>query len=198
MKVGVVDYRMGNLASVSKALERVGARAFVSDDKQELATSDLLVLPGVGNFTAGMANLKQFNLIDPVSEWARDGRPLLGICLGMQLLFDSSQEGESEGLGILTGDVVRLAASVKVPHMGWNSISARGSEIFEGSDGRSFYFVHSYVCRPETSTVGAVTEYGDGFASGVHIGSICGVQFHPEKSSHDGLALLAKIVEVLV
>lgn len=188
---------MGNLASVSKALERVGARAFVSDDKQELATSDLLVLPGVGNFTAGMANLEQFDLIDLTSQWARDERPLLGICLGMQLLFDSSQEGDSEGLGILAGEVVRLPTSVKVPHMGWNSISARGSEIFEGSDGRSFYFVHSYVCRPATSTVGAVTEYGEEFVSGVHVGNICGVQFHPEKSSHDGLALLAKIVEVL-
>lgn len=194
MKAGVVDYRMGNLASVSKALERVGAGAFVSDDPAELEAADLLVLPGVGNFTAGMANLRGPGLDRFVASWASAGRPLLGICLGMQLLFEWSEEGGTEGLGIVPGKVVRLTGPVKVPHMGWNSIAARPGSLLESFDGRRFYFVHSYACMPEGPVATALTTYGVEFAAGLEAGSVVGVQFHPEKSSADGLALLARVV----
>ncbi|MGH2767532.1 MAG: imidazole glycerol phosphate synthase subunit HisH [Actinomycetota bacterium] len=194
MRAGIVDYRMGNLASVSKALERVGAESFVSGDPELLETSDLLVLPGVGNFAAGMGNLSRLGLAELVIDWAGEGRPLLGICMGMQLLFDWSEEGDTEGLGILPGKVVRLPGSVKVPHMGWNTIRA-SSDLFLPLDGRRFYFVHSYVCVPEGEEAAAITDYGGGFASAVESGNAVGVQFHPEKSSADGLALLRRLLE---
>lgn len=196
MRAGVVDYRMGNLASVSKALERIGAEAFVSDEPGALAGADLVVLPGVGNFAAGMANLEQLGLDGFLAGWAEAGRPLLGICMGMQLLFERSEEGDAKGLGILPGSVVRLRGHVKVPHMGWNQVEARSSRVFHDVDGRSFYFVHSYVCVPEEPIATAVTSYGEDFVSGVERDRIVGVQFHPEKSSADGLKLLARILEV--
>ncbi|MCA1839793.1 MAG: imidazole glycerol phosphate synthase subunit HisH [Actinobacteria bacterium] len=192
MKAGIVDYRMGNLASISKALEAVGARVTVSDAHAELADSDLLVLPGVGNFAAGMANINRLGLRAFIGDWAHSGKPLLGICLGMQLLFDSSEEGESDGLGVLKGRVVRLPAGMKVPHMGWNTVDVADHEAgpLKGLDGRSFYFVHSYVCSPDASIVSATTEYGMTFASAIRSGAITGFQFHPEKSSADGVELL--------
>ena len=195
MKAGIVDYRTGNLASVSKALERAGAQTVISDDAADLDECDLLVLPGVGNFSAGMRNLLQLDLAGFVTGWARAERPLLGICLGMQLLFEESEEGSSKGLGIIPGKVVKLDGSVKVPHMGWNTIEAiGGSRLFGEFSGRSFYFVHSYVCSPTVLNAGASTTYGQGFASAVEYENTCGVQFHPEKSSTDGLALLKQIL----
>lgn len=196
MRASIVDYRMGNLASVSKALEASGFRSVVSDDAAELAKGDLLVMPGVGNFTAGASNLRRVGLWSFVQSWAADNKPLLGICLGMQLLFEHSDEGDSQGLGILPGKVVRISSDVKVPHMGWNQIHSEDSNIFKGFSGRSFYFVHSYVCNADSQTTAATTEYGKEFAAAVQKGNICGVQFHPEKSSADGLALLRRIKEV--
>lgn len=195
MRAGIADYQMGNLASVSKALEKAGAEPFVSSDRSQLQDCDLLVLPGVGNFSAGMNNLNEARLADFVVEWADSERPLFGICLGMQLLFDESEEGFSKGLGIIPGRVVKLNASVKVPHMGWNSIEAAGgSRLFGSFSGRSFYFVHSYICAPESFEAGASTTYGQSFVSAIEYGRTCGVQFHPEKSSSEGLALLNKIL----
>lgn len=196
MKAGVVDYGMGNLASVSKALQRVGADAFVSDDEAELSEASLIVLPGVGNFGAGMANLRQAGLEDFLVKWARDERPLLGICLGMQMFFERSTEAGESGLGILPGEVVRFGGDIKVPHMGWNTIAAAGP-TFSGFDGAPFYFVHSYYCVPAPGPETATTGYGVEFASAVRAGSVAGVQFHPEKSSAGGLDLLAHVYREL-
>jgi len=221
VRAGIVDYRMGNLASVSKALEKVGAESFVSGDPEALAGSDLVVLPGVGNFAAGMANLQGAGLGGFVQEWAAAGKPLLGICMGMQLFFEHSEEGDTKGLGILPGNVVRLQGGsggvaalrghgsrapeaaippkkgqVKVPHMGWNTL--RDTEGFlRAFEERYFYFVHSYACVPSAGVVAARTTYDATFASAVASGNLVGVQFHPEKSGHDGLALLAGALQAL-
>lgn len=194
MNAGIVDYRMGNLASVAKAVERVGGSPAVSEDAAALKRSDLLILPGVGNFAAGMANLRRDGLDGFLREWAAEGRPLIGICLGMQLLFERSEEGDTEGLGVLPGKVVRLRGPVKVPHMGWNVIRVRSSETLVPFDGRRFYFVHSYVCVPSEEPA-ATTEYGEEFAAAVETDGIAGVQFHPEKSASDGLALLGRVLD---
>lgn len=199
MKAGIVDYRMGNLASVAKALETNGADWLISDDAAALEDCDLLILPGVGNFSAGMRNLERLGLTGLIKQWARADKPLLGICLGMQLLFDISDEGDTRGLGVLPGSVVRLPRNVKVPHMGWNTLkSDPASKVFGACDGRRFYFVHSYVCIPEDeSVIAARTSYGLEFASAVETRNIVGVQFHPEKSSGLGLALLGRLLEAL-
>ena len=196
MKVGIIDYRMGNLASVSKAIENAGGSPVVSDQTSELSDAELLVLPGVGNFSAGMDNLAELGLKDFVVEWAASERPLLGVCVGMQLLFEESDEGPAKGLGILKGRVERFDDSLKVPHMGWNTLQADDESVFRRFDDRYFYFVHSYYCVPEDSgIVAARTDYGIEFASAVRQGSVYGVQFHPEKSSDDGLALYRRVLE---
>lgn len=197
MKVGIVDYRMGNLASVSKAIEAAGGTAVVSDQISELESSDLLILPGVGHFGAGMDNLAELGLQDFIVGWAERQRPLLGVCVGMQLLFDESDEGDAKGLGILKGRVEKFDPSLKVPHMGWNTLQRQGdSAVFGEFDDRYFYFVHSYYCVPEDpDIVAAKTGYGVEFASAVHDRNVYGVQFHPEKSSDDGLALYRRLLE---
>lgn len=197
MKVGIVDYRMGNLASVSKAIEKAGASPVVSDQTEELSTGDLLLLPGVGNFSAGMDHLDELELKDFVVDWAGSGRPLLGVCVGMQLFFEESDEGPAKGLGILPGRVEKFDDALKVPHMGWNTLQKRGAgSVFDEFDDRYFYFVHSYYCVPEDERiVAAGTEYGVCFASAVRRGSVYGVQFHPEKSSDDGVALYRRLIE---
>ncbi|MGH2705835.1 MAG: imidazole glycerol phosphate synthase subunit HisH [Actinomycetota bacterium] len=221
MRAGIVDYQMGNLASVSKALERVGVEAFVSPDPALLEQADLIVLPGVGNFAAGMSHLREGGQDSFVKDWAGAGRPLLGICLGMQLLFEHSAEGNTAGLGVIPGNVVRLDGPRKVPHMGWNTIRSVASPLFAPFEGQRFYFVHSYICIPARPVACAVTSYGEDFVSGVESGRdlpghpggrredgedfvsgvesgrIVGVQFHPEKSSAAGLAMLGRLVEEL-
>jgi glutamine amidotransferase len=193
VKAGIVDYRMGNLASVAKALEEVGVATQVSDSRQDLASCDLLVLPGVGNFAAGIANIDELGLRSFIVDWAKSSKPIIGICLGMQLLFDSSEEGDSEGLGILKGKVVKLESGVKVPHMGWNTIHS--PDELKEFDGKHFYFVHSYVCVPTDQITTATTSYGMTFASAVRSGNIWGLQFLPEKSSKDGISLLRTSVK---
>ena len=208
MRAGIIDYRMGNLASVSKALEAAGAEAVVSADSGELSKCDLLVLPGVGNFAAGMANLHEAKLAGYTVDWAEDGRPLLGICMGMQLFFAESDEGPfggyppesppkiAKGLGLLKGRVERFDDRLKVPHMGWNTLEPVGDPpIFEEFAGRHFYFVHSYYCKPAGEYEGACTQYGIEFCSAIQRDNVVGVQFHPEKSSDDGLELLRRILK---
>jgi imidazole glycerol-phosphate synthase subunit HisH len=197
LKVGIVDYRMGNLASVSKAIEHAGGTVSVTDQTGELEQSDLLILPGVGHFSHGMDNLAELGLTEFLVDWAASGRPLLGVCVGMQLLFEESDEGDAEGLGILKGRVEQFAPSLKVPHMGWNTLQPQGgSEVFADFAGRYFYFVHSYFCVPtDDRVVSARTDYGVNFASAVHDRNVYGVQFHPEKSSDDGLALYRRLLE---
>jgi glutamine amidotransferase len=198
VKVGIIDYRMGNLASVSKALEAAGAEPHVSDRPAELSATDLLVLPGVGNFAAGMANLSKLDLAGYTVDWAAAGKPLLGICMGMQLFFEESDEGAAQGLGILAGRVEKFDDRLKVPHMGWNTVHPVGdSPIFEDFDGRHFYFVHSYYCRPAGAYTGTRTGYGIDFCSAIHASNVVGVQFHPEKSSDDGLELLRRMLKEL-
>ena len=200
--VAVIDYGMGNRRSVEKALERVGARAAITRDHDLLRSADGLVLPGVGAFPQGMRNLRAFGLSEPILARVEDGVPLLGICLGMQLLFESSEELEpTEGLGLISGTVRRLeAGGLRVPHIGWNEVRfVRPSPLTAGlpPDGCAFYHVHSLTPRPSApADVVGTTEYGERFAAIVERGSVFGVQFHPEKSSGDGLRLLENFVAV--
>jgi glutamine amidotransferase len=196
--IAVVDYGMGNLRSVQKALERMGAEAVVTSDSAG-ATAALeaargVVLPGVGAFGDAMDNLRARGLLAPIMRQVERGKPLLGICLGMQLLFEESQEmGRHQGLGLLPGRVVRFPAGVlKVPHVGWNQLHAPQGALLEGvAPGAYAYFVHSYYAVPEEpADVLATTEYGVEFSSVVGRGKIWGAQFHPEKSQDVGMRLL--------
>jgi glutamine amidotransferase len=201
-RVAVIDYGMGNRRSVEKALERVGARAVITADHDELRAADGLVLPGVGAFPRAMRNLDALGLPDLIRELGATGRPLLGICLGMQLLFDSSEElGSSPGLGLIGGEVTRLeAGGLRIPHIGWNEVRFERPSALIGKlpeAGAPFYHVHSYAARPsDPDTVVGTTDYGERFATVVGHGSVFGVQFHPEKSSRDGLRMLDAFVGV--
>ncbi|NUN70842.1 MAG: imidazole glycerol phosphate synthase subunit HisH [Bacteroidetes bacterium] len=191
--IGIVDYHLNNLRSVQKAFEKAGAPSFISDDPAQLRTADKLVLPGVGAFGQAMENLHTLGLKDVVLAHAAAGRPLLGICLGMQLLFSRSFElGEYEGLGLLRGEVRRFPGTVKVPHMGWNQIEFTApSPLLQGVPEDAFvYFVHSYYVVPQDDVTVTRTDYGTRFTSIVRQGNIFGIQFHPEKSQSAGLQLL--------
>ncbi len=191
--IGIVDYHLNNLRSVQKAFERSGVRAFISDSPGELRRAEKLVLPGVGAFGAAMENLRSLGLEEVVKEHANSGRPLLGICLGMQLLFSKSYEqGEFAGLDLVKGEVLRFPGTVKVPHMGWNQIEFAGPHPFlRGIDNRSFvYFVHSYYVQPADDVTLTRTDYGLPFTSVIQQKNITGIQFHPEKSQSTGLQLL--------
>ena len=201
--VGIVDYGMGNRRSVEKALEQVGARALVTGDHEALTAADGLIVPGVGAFPAAMRSLRATGLDELIVRRAEAGTPVLGLCLGMQLLFDRSVElGGDSGLGLLGGDVVDLRpepATLKIPHIGWNVVSlARSSPLTEGLPERvAFYHVHSFVARPgEAGDVLGRGDYGGPFVSIVARDPIYGVQFHPEKSSTHGLALLRNFTAI--
>jgi imidazole glycerol-phosphate synthase subunit HisH len=191
--IAIVDYGMGNRRSVEKALEHVGAVPRITADHDEIRAADALILPGVGAFPEAMRNLRRAGLEDVLHERAAAGVPLLGICLGMQLLFERSSEHEgATGLGLLPGEVTPLAAP-KLPHIGWNQVGfERESALVAGLGGSAaFYHVHSFVCRPaDAADVVGRGDYGERFVSIVERGNVAGVQFHPEKSSKDGLALL--------
>ena len=188
--IAIADYGMGNRRSVEKALARVGAESTVTADHDEIRAADAVILPGVGAFPEAMRNLTRTGLGDVIAGLTR---PLLGICLGMQLLFESSTEHEgARGLGMLPGTVTALQ-SPRLPHIGWNLVRfERACALTEGlPDAAAFYHVHSFACRPaEPSDVVGTSEYGERFVSVVERGNVTAVQFHPEKSSRDGLALL--------
>ncbi len=192
----VVDYGMGNLRSVQKGFEKVGVKAVISRDIEEIEGADKLVLPGVGAFPKCMENLGELNLVEPVINFIRSGRPFLGICLGLQLLFDESEEfGRHEGLKIIRGKVREFdrQTALKIPHMGWNQVTFRKDvPIFDGiKDGSYFYFVHSYYVDPQdTRDIAAETDYGIRFTCAVARDNIYAVQFHPEKSQEIGLRIL--------
>lgn len=192
----IVDYGMGNLRSVQKGFERVGFQAEVSSDPQVVAAADKLVLPGVGAFRDAIAELKRCQLVEPVVDAINSGVPFLGICLGLQLLFEVSYEGgEHEGLGVLPGTVVRfeLPKQYKVPHMGWNqAMIRRRAPILEGvTEGSYLYFVHSYYVVPRDKTIVAVeTDYGGPFCAMVWRDNLYAAQFHPEKSQKIGMKIL--------
>jgi imidazole glycerol-phosphate synthase subunit HisH len=194
--IGICDYGMGNRRSVVKAFERVGAEVRMTDDLDVLAAADALVVPGVGAFPQAMDELRARRLDKLVQGRASEGVPVLGICLGMQLLFESSDEHDgAAGLGLLPG-TVRYLNAPKLPHIGWNLVSwERDSPLNEGLDGpRAFYHVHSLA--PQTDAVLGWGEYGERFATVVGRDNVFGVQFHPEKSSADGLALLANFTRL--
>jgi glutamine amidotransferase len=199
--IGIVDYGMGNRRSVEKALERVGARARITRDLAELRAADGLVVPGVGAFPEAMRRLRQLELDQVITERADEGVPVLGICLGLQLLFDSSVElGGAEGLGLLPGAVSELqTGKLKLPHIGWNLVRwSRPSPLTAGlPEACAFYHVHSFVPRPadEAHVLGR-SEYGEPFVSAVEREPLFGVQFHPEKSSAHGLRLLANFTSI--
>ena len=193
-EVAIIDYGVGNLRSVEKAFAASGCEAVVSGDEEVLRQANKLVLPGVGAFGACMKALTERGFDRLVRERVEEGTPLLGVCVGMQLLFEESDEfGATPGLGLLSGKVRRFSNELVVPHVGWNRVAERQSHaLFAGvPPGSFFYFVHSYYCEPkDKQVVAAETEYGVRYASVVAQANICGVQFHPEKSQDSGLRLL--------
>ena len=200
--IAIVDYGAGNLRSVELALARLGVHTRVTADPDMLALADGLILPGVGAFSDAMAALGRSGTIPAVLEAVGAGRPLLGICLGMQLLLDGSEEGPGvPGLGLIPGEVRRLpGCGLKIPHMGWNSLTpAKPSPLFKGLPEEPYvYFVHSYACKAaDPADVLAVTDYGVPFPAAVQRGRILGFQFHPEKSGDVGQKLLANFVEMV-
>lgn len=199
-RICILDYGMGNLRSVEKALEHVGASATVSCDPATVRAADGLILPGVGAFPRAMERVRERGLDELVAERVAGGGPVLGICLGLQLLFDSTTElGGAAGLGLLPGPVDRLPApGLKVPHIGWAPVRwQRESRLTEGVEsGTPFYFVHAFAPAPAAADLLGDAEYGERFACAAERGSVFGVQFHPEKSSAAGLRLLANFAAV--
>ena len=194
-RIAILDYGMGNLRSVAKAVERTGGEPLLTAAPDQAERADAMVVPGVGAFGACMAGLRERGLDATVRAFAESGRPLLGVCLGMQVLFEGSDEGDAEGLGLLRGRVVKLPADVKVPHMGWNDVRWVGSHpLAEGLDGDTFYFVHSFAPLPEEDVTVGETEYGVRFAAAVGRDNLFGTQFHPEKSGDAGLEIYRNLV----
>ncbi len=206
--IAVIDYGMGNLRSVQKALEVVGAKTKVTSDPKDLRSSEKIVLPGVGSFGAAMRELKRLKLVEPLRDAIEAGKPFLGLCLGLQLLFEKSEESPGiKGLCVLKGESKRFKfarASLKVPHMGWNNIDRRpetedhGQKILKGvPNGAYMYFVHSYYVIPkDKSVILTTTDYGIDFVSGIVKDNIYGFQFHPEKSQEAGLKILRNFVRL--
>jgi glutamine amidotransferase len=194
--IAIIDYGMGNLRSVSKAFEAVGHQAVVTRDARVIGNASHVVLPGVGAFGDCMANIKQYGLVEPIRASIRSGKPFLGICLGLQVLFSESEEfGPHQGLDIIPGKVRRFTAgpALKVPHIGWNQVYLqRACPLFDGiADGAEWYFVHSYFVDPGDQHVAATTtNYGISFVSSVWKDNIVACQFHPEKSQAVGLRLI--------
>ncbi len=199
-RVLVLDYGMGNLRSVEKALEHVGARAAIGADPDEVRAADGLILPGVGAFPRAMERIRATGLDALIAERAAAGTPILGICLGLQLLFERSEElGGADGLGLLPGAVAALdAPGLKVPHIGWSPVRwERDSRLAAGIDSETpFYFVHSFAPRPAGADTLGSAEYGARFACAAERDNVFGVQFHPEKSSAAGLSLLANFAGI--
>ncbi len=201
--IAIIDYEMGNLRSVQKAFERVGHTATITSDPAALAKASKIVLPGVGAFRDAIAALRQRELVTPICDAIDQGKPFLGICLGLQLLFEKSfEDGEYDGLGIVPGKVVKfeVPAEYKVPHMGWNQLAFRCQPpIFEGvEEGAYFYFVHSYYVAPtDAAVVATETDYARPFCSSIWRENMFAVQFHPEKSQAAGLRVLKNFAELV-
>ena len=198
-RVAVVDYGAGNLVSIEQALTSVGADVTVAVDRAALRDADALLVPGVGAAAPAMARLERQGLVEPIRDWIAADRPFLGICLGLQLLFEGSDEDGATTLGVLRGRTSRLEAAPTLPHIGWNQVHrTRDHPLFDGiPDGADLYFVHSYAGVPAAGAEDVVlgrTEHGRPFVSAVARGALLGVQFHPERSGTDGLRLLANFV----
>ena len=203
-RVAVLDYEAGNVRSAAAGLAAVGVDAFITSRVDEARSADALVVPGVGHIRSCLANLRASGLHDLLGEWIADQRPMFGICVGMQLLYEHSDEGDTPGLGLLPGRVERFPGGVVVPHMGWDVVTPAdgwaGDPLLDGVAGERCYFVHSYYAVPtDRSHVVATCDYGEaaGFPCLVREGSVVGTQFHPEKSSVVGRRLLANWVATL-
>lgn len=200
--IGIIDYDAGNLRSVSKALEELGETPVITRDRELLLKADKVILPGVGSFGDAMEKLNQYGLTEVIQEIAASGKPFLGICLGLQLLFESSEESPGvKGLGLLKGQILRIpdAPGLKIPHMGWNSLDiTEGARLFNGiENGAYVYFVHSYYCKAEDeSIVAASAEYGAHIHASVEQDNVFACQFHPEKSGSVGLQILKNFIEL--
>ena len=200
--IAIIDYQMGNLRSVQKALEHVGHEAIITSNPAELCRAEKIILPGVGAFEDAIAEIRRRDLVGPIREAIEANKPFLGVCLGLQLLFDVSYEGGThEGLGVIPGEVRRFQVphEFKVPHMGWNVAKfVRRPPIFEGiADGAYFYFVHSYYVVPkDRSVIATETDYAAPFCSMIWRGNLFATQFHPEKSQADGLRLYKNFAEL--
>ena len=200
LRIAVVDYGAGNLVSIAQALGTVGADVSLVHDPVDLEPADALVVPGVGAAAPAMDRLRERGLIAPIVRWIDDERPFLGICLGLQLLFEGSDEDGAVTLGVLPGRTVVLDGAPTLPHIGWNQVVRRRPHpLFDGiADEADFYFVHAYAGRPDPSAVDSLvlaeTVHGRPFVSAVASGSLLGVQFHPERSGADGLRLIANFV----
>lgn len=201
--ITIIDYGMGNLRSVQKALEHLGSSATISSSPSQIAAAEKVILPGVGAFRDAIKAIREHDLFDVIHDFVDSGKPFLGICLGLQLLFDLSYEdGEYEGLGIVPGKVRKfeLPPDLKIPHMGWNQLSTRAAQntlLKDISDDAWFYFVHSYYVDPsDDSWTAARTDYGGEFVSVVNRGNVFATQFHPEKSQQAGLQLLRNFISL--
>lgn len=200
--IAIIDYDAGNIRSVEKALAHLGEETILTRDGEKILSAEKIILPGVGAFGDAMANLHSFGLVEVIREAARRQIPLLGICLGLQLLFEKSEESPGvEGLGILRGEIIRIPHrdNLKIPHMGWNSLGLQNhGHLFRDIPGDAYvYFVHSYYLRAaDPSIVKAVTYYGTQIHASVEQGSVYGCQFHPEKSSRTGLKILKNFASI--
>lgn len=201
--ISIIDYGVGNLNSVYKALERLGFKAQITNDIDEINDSKAIILPGVGAFNDAMENLKQTGLIDCIKENVKGGKPILGICLGMQILYEKGfEDGKWDGLGFLKGEIVKFEDNLKVPHMGWNQLNINkdnsDNEILKYIDeGNYVYFVHSYYAKSDFSEVLAYADYGVKVPGVVANKNVYGMQFHPEKSGETGLNLLKAFGEMI-
>ncbi len=194
MEVSIIDYGVGNLFSIAKGLERAGARVCVVSDPKSLLDAGCIVFPGVGAFGAAMKSLRP--ALPELKRCISKGTPALGICLGMQIMFERSEESPGEGLAFIGGDVKKLKTG-RIPEMGWNEVMNNGDALFDGiPETAQFYFANSYVCHPKEEVSIAMTEYGERFPSAIRKGNLCGVQFHPEKSGPAGLRLLRNFVKI--
>ena len=199
--IGIVDYQAGNLRSVQKALEKFGARVLISSEKQDLLNSDAIVFPGQGACDSSMQNLKKKSLDEVLIRLIKDQVPFLGVCLGLQLLLENSEEGIEDCLGIIQGNVKKFTPGLKVPHMGWNQVEWRiDHPVFKNiPTNQNFYFVHSYYADPvDNSVVAGVTRYGQEFCSAVTFDNVIATQFHPEKSGSLGLQIYDNFIQFVI
>jgi glutamine amidotransferase len=197
--IAIIDYGMGNLKSVTNAFEKLHADAVITRDRKVIGDAKAIVLPGVGAFGKCIENLDKFDLLEFIKDQITNDKLYLGICLGMQILFESSEEAPGvKGMGFVKGTVPKFTAELKVPHMGWNSIErVKGAEVLDGiNDGEFFYFVHSYYCRPEEDVIATKTTYGVDFASSIAKKRVFACQFHPEKSQSVGQRLLENFLRL--
>lgn len=197
-RIAIVDYEAGNVRSVQKALQRAGGKASITSEPDEVIRADALVVPGQGACDSSMRHMRRKGLVEPIKEFISSGRPFFGVCLGLQLLMEDSEEGDEPCLAVIEGSTRKLPEGLKIPHMGWNQVQFKVRHpVFDSiADGSHFYFVHSYYADPvDTDVVACTTDYGVDFCSGAVRENVVAVQFHPEKSGLLGLKIYQNFIE---